>query len=297
MKRRNFLRNSALFSLSGLIARNTFSQDEKRKEALIGPIGIQLYTVRDDMQKNPIETIRKIAGIGYKDVECAGYTERKFYGMSKKEFKKLLMDNGLTMKSGHTGTGQQNPAQKATMVNNWEAFCEDAAYMGQEYVVCAYLTEDERKTIDQYKKLAELFNSCGEVAKSFGLTFAFHNHDFEFVKIDKQVPFDIFLNETDAALVKFELDHFWIKKAGYNANYFFDRYPGRFPLWHVKDMSNDADKTFETVGKGSIDWKEVFNLRKASGMKYFYVEQDAVRKGTAMESIVNSYQYLNNLKV
>ncbi len=149
MKRRNFLRNSALFSLSGLIAGNTFSQDEKRKEALIGPIGIQLYTVRDDMQKNPIETIRKIAGIGYKDVECAGYTERKFYGMSKKEFKKLLMDNGLTMKSGHTGTGQQNPAQKATMVNNWEAFCEDAAYMGQEYVVCAYLTEDERKTIDQ----------------------------------------------------------------------------------------------------------------------------------------------------
>ena len=259
--------------------------------------GIQLYTVREDMTKDPTGTLKTLSQMGYIDVECAGYSEGKFYGMTPSDYKKVLDDLGLVMNSGHTLTGSMNPKQTRTMINNWEAACEDAAAMNQKHFVCAWLAPDERNTIDKYKELAELFNKCGEKAKEYGIGFAFHNHDFEFFEIDGIVPYDVLLAETDASLVNYELDLYWIIKAGKDPLKYFEKYPGRFPLWHVKDMEDTDEKFFTEVGNGTIDWLPIFEEAQKSGMKFFYVEQDYCKNHKPLESVKISIDYLRSINI
>ncbi|HMQ06391.1 MAG TPA: sugar phosphate isomerase/epimerase [Saprospiraceae bacterium] len=291
MKRRTFVKNTTLLSLTSLyslesIWNNYLPEGEKFK------IGLQLYTVRDEMAKNPKSTLKTLAEIGYTDLECAGYQEGKFYGFAREEFKILLEDLGLTMKSGHILTGAHAPKQKRTLTNDWEGACEDAAYMGQQHLVCPYLFDFERKSIDDYKRLADLFNQCGEVAKEYGISFSYHNHDFEFFQLDDEIPYDTLLKRTDHEVCNFELDLYWIIKAGKKPIEYFRNYPGRFILWHVKDIEDSEDQFFAEVGKGTIDWSEIFDQRALSGTRLYYVEQDICRHHLPMESIKMSYEYL-----
>ena len=259
-------------------------------------IGLQLYTVRDDMANDPIETLKYIASIGYTHVENAGYELGKYYGLDKQPFSTILNDLGLKMYSGHTQTGSNQPDKTHTMTNQWEKVCEDAASIDQQYIVLAYLVEEERQTIDDYKKVAELCNKCGEIAKSFGLTLAYHNHDFEFESIDGIVPYDILLSEVDENLMSFEIDLFWTRKGGVEALDYFAKYPGRFPLWHVKDMDDSPEKNFTEVGNGVIDWSKYFNESKQADLRHFFVEQDQCINYKPLESVKISIDNLNKME-
>lgn len=257
-------------------------------------IGLQLYTLRTDLAKDLEGTLKKVAAIGYKEVELFGYNDGKFFGKTPKEFKAILDGLGLNPVSGHYGAGVQMKDQKGTLSNDWQRAVDDAAAIGQKYVNCAYLTDGERKSIEDYKKYVDLFNKSGEVAKKAGLQFGYHNHDFEFKKMDGQLPYDL-IASTDPDLVKLELDLYWIVKAGLDPVELFKKYPGRFPLWHVKDMDK-TDQSFAEVGTGSIDFKKIFDARKIAGLQHFFVEQD-VAKRPALEAIDISFKNVTKMKV
>jgi sugar phosphate isomerase/epimerase len=257
-------------------------------------IGLQLYTLRNEISKDLLGTLKKVAAIGYKEVELYGYSDGKFFGKTPKEFKSILNGLGLDPVSGHYGAGVENKTAKGTLSNGWQKAVDDAAELGQKYVNCAYLTESERKTIDQYKKYVDLFNKSGEVAKKAGLQFGYHNHDFEFKKLSGQLPYDV-IASTDPKLVKLELDLYWVVKAGIDPVALFKKYPGRFPLWHVKDMDK-KDGSFAEVGTGSIDFKKIFDNRKLAGMTHFFVEQD-VAKIPPVQAIEISFKNVTKMKV
>ena len=247
-------------------------------------IGIQLYTLRNQVKDDFTGTLQKIADIGYNAIEAAGYADGKFYGYSPKEYKKITEDIGLIPQSSHT------------MVNieNIDKVIEDTLEAGMSYIVLPYLSEDKRKTIDEYKKTAEEFNKIGERCRSSGLQFAYHNHAFEFEKKDGIIPYDILLEQTDPELVTMQLDLYWMVYGGYEPIDYFGKYPGRFGLWHVKDMDNTEKRESTEVGKGIIDFEKIFADKERAGMKYFYVEQESF-KIPPFESIAISYNYLNNL--
>jgi sugar phosphate isomerase/epimerase len=290
MKRREFIIKSSLLSVTAA----SMLQCTANKIAALGGgrVGLQLYTVRDAMSKDPKGTLQALAAMGYTDVENAGYNAGKYYGMEHKEFKMLLSDLGLRMLSGHTMTGNTNKEQKRTMVNDWEAACVDAANMGQKYLVLAYLVDSERKKIDDYKYVSELLNKCGETAKKHGIQMAYHNHDFEFKTLDGQIPYDLMMKETQKGLVSYELDVYWTAFAGVDTAKYYNTYKGRYDLMHVKDMSANSDKIFTEVGNGVIDWKPMFANAKAAGVDFFYVEQDRCVNHQPMESVKISIDYL-----
>jgi sugar phosphate isomerase/epimerase len=252
--------------------------------------GIQLYTVRDMMGKDVKSTLSMLSSIGYKQLEAAGYGNRQYYGFAPAEFKKILNGMGLAMPSGHYTTGRVNDF--GVMTSKWEEAVEDAAEVGQQYMVCAFLFPEERKTLDQYKELMDLLNTCGETCKKAGIQFAYHNHDFEFQEIEGEIPFNLMLSQTDPDLVKMELDLYWTVKAGYNPVELFEKSPGRYPLWHVKDM--DTEGNFAAVGTGTIDFKPIFKASKKAGLKQYFVEQDRIN-GDVKETITTSYKNVVNL--
>ena len=302
MKRRKFVSNTALAASSLFFLRCKAEETKKAIEEAtgqkVGDFGLQLWSVRNLMDADPRATLQSLAEIGYKDIESAsgGITEGKFYGMPIPEFKSFLDGIGLNTRSTHVKTGTMEPEDKWTMTNMWEAFCNGAAELGIQSVVLGYISEDERRSIDQYKELCDLLNQCGEMANKYGLAMGYHNHDFEFMELDGQRPYDLMLNETDPAFVNFELDNYWIAKAGYSSIDYFNKYPGRFHYWHVKDMDDTEEKFFTEVGTGVIDYVSIFKNAELSGMKYFYVEQDEFRKYDALESVKMSHDYMRGME-
>ena len=291
MERRTFIQHSCMAVAGAPLFWQLMKQHQQVED-----IGIQLYTLRDDMKNDAAGTLKKLAQIGYKQIEAAGYYEGTFYGMAPKAFKEVLDGEGLGVLSGHTQTGRHQPEQKGTMINDWEAAVADAATIGQKYIVLAYIHDFERQKIDNYKQLAELCNKCGEVCKKYGIQLAYHNHDFEFLPLDEQIPYDVLLKETDVELMKMELDLYWIRKAGKDALSYFKQHSGRFPLWHVKDMDATDEQYFTEVGNGVIDWPKLFQAAETAGMKHFYVEQDHCRNHQPLKSVEISYNYLNKMK-
>lgn len=245
----------------------------------LGRIGLQLYTVRDEMKKNFAGTLARVARIGYKEVEFAGY-----FGNSPRTVRNLLRQNGLTSPASHVGF--------PVLGKEWDKIIEDALVIGNRYVICPWIDEKQR-TLDGYKQVAELFNKAGERAKSAGLQFGYHNHDFEFKKLQGRLAYDLLLEETDPKLVVMELDVFWITNGGYDALAYFRRYPGRFPCLHIKDR--DAAGKMVDVGKGAIPWRAVLARRGIAGTKHIFVEHD--EPGDAFAFISNSYRYLSTLDV
>lgn len=294
MQRRTFLHTSGWLALAALapVAKTEGCQGRRKP----GDIGVQLYTLRDAMQRDTEETLRQVADIGYKLVEGFGYRNGQFFQKSPATFRRILDANGLRMVSSHVSTGATEPSVRGTMTNDWEMACAHAKEVGQEYIVLPWLQESERQKLDDYRRIADLLNRCAEVSKRYGLQMAYHNHDFEFLPLEGQLPYDLLLAETDTELVKFELDQYWIRRTISKAEDYYARYPGRFHLWHVKDMDATIDRFFAPVGDGIIDWPGVFAQRDDSGMKYFFVEQDNFKDIKPMDSVRRSYEYLNKMR-
>lgn len=271
--RRTFIKQSSLAATGLLLTGNAWSKDN-------GLVGLQLYTVRNEIAKDLEGTIAKVAKIGYTSVEVFGYDKGKFFGKTPKEFSAILKKNRLQTPSGHYMmldflTKGDKDVLKQTVA--------DAAKMGHRYVVIPYLFDNMRTALDDYKKLAEKLNVAGEAAKAAGLKLLYHNHNFEFKDWGEgKTGFAVFKKETEASLVGFEMDFYWVTRAGLDPVAIIKSNPGRIKTWHVKDMSQKTTPTFTTdgeqffteVGTGIIDYKELFKHKKESGMEYFYIEQD-----------------------
>ena len=294
MKRRSFLETVGLSVLGSVILSefNSFGSDDES----LSEIGLQLYTVRNEMKKDPVSTLKKVADIGYKYVECTGYENGKFYDNTKENFRKILNDLGLKMLSGHVDTGFNKGEKTMGLRYRFDSVCEDAVFIGQKYLGVGYMPIEERKTIDDYKKFANLLNKSAEIAKKYGLTFFHHNHDFEFVPITGIIPYDLLLKETDKNLVKFELDHYWTTKANVDSINIMKNKSGRFHIWHIKDMDNTPDRAFTEVGTGIIDYGKIFKNKKIAGGDLIFIEQDSCKKIPPLESIELSFKNLKNLK-
>ena len=289
MTRQQFLKLGALATSAALLpSLDGMAQTPKK-------VGLQLYTLRDAMAKDPDGTLKKVADIGYKEVESFGYADGKFFGKTPKEYAAKLKELGLSAPSGHYMTGKVMKA-KGTLTDDWKRAVADAAEIGQKYMVCAYLFPPERTKLDDYKQFADLFNKSAEVCRAAGIQFAYHNHDFEFKAMDGKIPYDLLLSNTDPKLVKMELDLYWATFAGQDPVALFKKHPGRFPLWHVKDMEKSADRAFAEVGTGSINFQRIFDAKKTAGMTNYFVEQD-VCKRPPLEAIAISYKNVGKLRV
>jgi sugar phosphate isomerase/epimerase len=286
--RRTFVKSAALFSAVTLVSPTLLAASPTY-------IGLQLFTLRADMQRDPAGTLAKVAQAGYTSVEGATYTgSQQFYGLRPAAFKQLLRQNKLAIPSSHYMLGEQQTNGQPTLgtiLHNWDKAVDDAATVGIQHMVLAYLFEGERGNLDHYKLLAERLNKAGERCKKAGIQLCYHNHDFEFAAQDGQLPYDILLTQTDQQLVKMELDLYWAIKAGHDPIDLFKAHPGRFPLWHVKDIAKTAPYGYTEVGNGSIDFKKIFAQQKLAGLKYFFVEQDET-PGSPYASIEQSIVYI-----
>lgn len=278
-QRRQFLKLSALgLGVAGLgMASLPLSAEPTTSTAKVVP-GLQLYTLRDLMAQSVADTLKLVAGVGYTQLEFAGY-----YDQSATQLKKIMDSEGLNAPSAHVPLD--------VMQKDLDKVIEQALIMGHSYLVLPYLMDTDRKTIDQYKALAAFLNKAGEKIRSAGMQLTYHNHDFEFVKLSDQVPYDVLLNETDAKLVQMELDLYWVVKAGLQPLDLFARQPGRFPLWHVKDM--DKAGGFADVGKGVIDFKAIFAKADQAGLRHAFVERD--QTDNRVETIRQGFSALSQL--
>ncbi len=243
-------------------------------------LGVQLYTVRSEMENGVEPTLERVAAIGYEEVEFAGY-----FGHSPTEIRGMLARTGLRSPAAHI--------PPAFEVDAWARILDDANETGHEYVVVASIPQRMRADLDGWRRTAEAMTGAGERARAAGLQYAYHNHDFEFVEMDGRVAFDVFCEESDPDLVQIELDLFWIIHGGGDPVAFFNRWPGRVPLVHVKDRT--AAGGMVDVGAGVIDWADIFQHIDDAGMKHFLVEHD--RPDGPFRSIEASYRYLNELVV
>jgi sugar phosphate isomerase/epimerase len=281
MKRRYFLQNLSL----GVAA--LYMNGCAGGSAVANPLALQLYSVRDAVAKDLEGTLNRIAELGYKELEIYGYNG-KFFGKTAKEFKSILDKAGIKVVSSHHNTGIAMKA-KGTLTDGWDKAVEDIHELGAPYMVCPYLFPDER-SVEHYKALPELLEKSANTAKAAGIQFAYHNHDFEFEKMEDTLVFDYLAAKTSADLVKFELDLYWISKTGNDPVKYFEKYPGRFPLWHVKDMEAGT-KDITEVGNGTIDFDRVFAAREKAGLKHWFVEQDTSKRDM-FESLKISRDYL-----
>jgi sugar phosphate isomerase/epimerase len=304
--RRSFLKTGSLYSAGILAApgllRPGFPRAAGQTARAAGhTLGLQLYTVRDAMAKDPVGTLAKVAQIGYNSLEGATYTgTEKFYGMDPQTFSGVLKNNGLIMRSCHYRYGEDNSGAPAltdgifngTILHDWDKTVADAHSLGIKYMVCAWLSPNERLGLDHYKKMAADFNVAGEKCKAAGIQFCYHNHDFEFdPKYGTTLPYQVLLDNTDPKLVKFELDLFWATKAGQDPAMIFQNHPGRFPLWHLKDAAKTPPYDTAAVGTGSIDFKKIFTSAKTAGLQYWFVEQDRT-PGSPFDAIAESITYI-----
>ncbi|MBS1951184.1 MAG: Sugar or sugar phosphate isomerase/epimerase/dehydrotase [Cytophagales bacterium] len=281
MKRRKFIQSGAMAAAA--LTLPSFGLTVPRKK-----IGLQLYSLRDIIFKDPEGTLKKIAEYGYQELETFGYNNGKLFGKTISEFSKLVSDFGMKATSGHysTGQGKMGGNIQGSLKNGWEKACTDAKTLGQEYMVIAYLEEDERKTLDDYRRTCELINKQAEVCKAHGLRMGYHNHAFEFEPIGNEIPYHIMLKELDPKLVSMEMDIYWVVYANHDPLKMIADHPGRFEQWHVKDMRQDDRKLNADVGTGIIDFKSIFAKASESGLKHFYIEQETYPSSSA-ESIKN----------
>ena len=280
MNRRTLLRTLAYGFGGAVLLNNTSASAAGRKK--LSKIGLQLYTVRRDLERDFEGTLRAVAALGVAEVEFAGY-----FGQTAEKIKALLKSLRLDAPSAHTNT--------PTLRGELARAIEDAKTIGHKYLVLGYLPEGERKSLDDYKRLIELLNKAGEECRKANLQFAYHNHDFEFKKLENQIPYDLILAETDAEQVKMEIDLYWISKAGFDALPYFEKYPKRFPLAHVKDMDATPKKYFTEVGRGTVDFKKIFSKSGAAGFRHYFIEQDET-PAEPIKSIEISLKYLRELR-
>lgn len=295
MNRRTFLESSIATGILASLPTRSFPSTHQIKK-----VGLQLYTVRDDMKKDFAGTIGKVAAVGYKEVEFAGYFDH-----SPQDVRSLLDKNGLTAPSCHVDLD--------AIDRQLPQLIEAAHIIGHTFIICPWVDEKIRNSPDGWKQVAETFNKAGEALKKAGIQFGYHNHTFEFVpnnNLGGKISYDFLLENTDANLVKMEMDLCWISVTGNDPVSYFQRFPGRFPLVHVKDVkelpkvapaksgeftnTNFEKDTMTSPGSGVINWKRIFTHADQGGIKHYFVEHDAPADPFA--SITASYEYLSTLQ-
>ncbi len=287
--RRDFLKFATLGAV-GAVALGKMDLKANTLASVKPGIGLQLYTIRDAMKTDPAGSLKKVADIGFKYLELASFADGKFYGYSPEDFKKLVNDLGMEAVSSHSGV-----EVKGVDTSNAESMAEAHAKLGVKYCIQPWMPEERRKSIDSFKKFVADLNVVGAVMQKHGIQFGYHNHDFEFKTVEGKIPyFDVFMADADPKLVIFEMDCYWVTRAGQNPIDIFNKYPGRFQLLHIKDMEKSADKFFAPVGTGSIDYKAIYDAKAVSGMKYMIVEQDNTRDGKPFDAIKISFDNIMN---
>jgi sugar phosphate isomerase/epimerase len=249
--------------------------------------GLQLYSLRDDMPKDPKGVLKQVASFGYKQIESYQHADLgMFWGMTNLEFKKYMDELGMTIVSSHCDINQ-----------DFEKKAADAAAIGMKYLMCPY--KGPQKSLDDFKRFADEFNQKGEICKKNGIRFAYHNHDYSFKAIDGQIPQDVMMQNTDPALVDYEMDMYWVITGGQDPITWIKKYPNRFRLCHVKDRMKGATETGAscTLGEGSIDYPTILKEAKSLGMEYFIVEQERYDGTTPLKAAEADGAYMKKLKV
>ncbi|SNR71038.1 Sugar phosphate isomerase/epimerase [Maribacter sedimenticola] len=274
--RRKFIRQTGLFGAA------TFLMPQISCASSISTgYGVQLYSFRESMLSNPKKTLETIAKLGFKEIESAGSSKGYYYGLSPKEMAQTCNDLGMKLTSGHI-----------RLDADFERTMEDAVASGQQYLICSSMPTDGQ-TVDNYKKVAEQFNKAGEACKKVGLKFGYHNHEYEFESHNNVVLYDVLMDHTQADLVYMELDLGWVVVAGKNPINYFKKYPGRFPLWHLKDMDMDKKESTE-FGKGILDIPLMLTNRELSGVEHIYVEQEEYATNP-VKSMKHNMNFLNTI--
>jgi sugar phosphate isomerase/epimerase len=287
--RRTFIKSGAMaIAATALLPDSVFAAKKKKK----GIIGVQLYSVRDEMEKDPLGSLTQVAKMGYEYVEHANYVNRKFYGYTPSEFRKVLDGLGLKMVSGHTVMGREHwDETKKDFSDSWKYTVDDAAVLGQKYVVSPSMDESMRNNYDDFRRYMDVFNKCGELCKKQGMKFGYHNHDFEFSeKLNNERLFDIMMKSMDPELVVVQLDIGNLYNGGAVALDEVKKYPGRFENIHVKDeiVATEGNEKYVStiVGTGIVNAKEVVDLAtKIGGTKVYIIEQESYQGKTPMECI------------
>jgi sugar phosphate isomerase/epimerase len=276
------LKGLLLLGVTALVIQGFAKFDQNPKEKFIG---IQLYSVRDDMNKDPKGTVAKVGEMGYKFVETAGYTDGQFYGMTPVEFKALCEANGMEFFGSHTG---QNVPTKETWDQTmawWDKAIDAHAAAGVKWIVQPWMNEVGYNSLDGLKQYAAYFNAVGEKCNAKGIKFGYHNHEKEFTTEFEGKPlYDWMLELTDPDKVMFELDLYWINVGGKSATVYFDKYPGRFMLWHIKDQK-------ELGASGEMDFNSIFDQKEKAGLKYGIVEVEEY-DFTPLESVKKSFDFM-----
>lgn len=283
--RRKFIFNTGLATTFVLTLPSlAFTMDKKE-------IGLQLYTLRDELPKNVKLTLEKVATAGFTTVETYGFSiKEQFWGLTPAELKKILDTNGLKAVSGHYNLGSfLYDGNTAELI----AAIEAAKVLKSEFLTIPWIDEPFRKSIEDYKKIAVRLNEAAKMCTAAGLKLAYHNHDFEFQKHDGITGYEILLKETNKDLVYFELDLYWVVRSGNDPLKLFAANPGRFKMWHVKDMSKANTALNTEIGSGSIDFKTIFKEVKQSGMKHFFVEQENNYNPDAFGSVKTSNDFIS----
>lgn len=281
MDRRKFIQTSAVATAGMLTLPSIFAEAKGKKE-----IGLQLYTLRDVIMKDVKGTLDAVASWGYTQVETYGYGNGKLFGLPVAEFGAHLKGLGVKVTSGHYGID--------LLSTGWEQTCADAQSMGQKYVVVPWLDKKYYSSLDELKKTCESINKAAEVAKKHKLRMGYHNHAFEFEAVEGKVMFDVMLEELDPKLVAMEMDIYWVVRANQNPFAYFEKYPKRFELWHIKDMDKTSRENNADVGTGSIDFVKLLAAGKQAGLKTFFVEQETY-PDNPMLSAENSAKYMKTI--
>ncbi len=276
MKRSDFLIRSGVFTAGAMLLPSCAFAKGATQE-----FGVQLYSFRDEMAKDPMGTLENIASIGIKKIESAKSKNGHYYGLTPAEMKDACRTLGMQLVSGHVALDR-----------NFDQTMEEAVASGQEYLICSSMPSDGQ-TIDNYKKVAEAFNSAGEACKKLGIKFGYHNHEYEFESDNGLVLYDVLMDHTEPELVHMELDLGWVVVAGKDPLDYFKKYPGRFPLWHLKDMDM-AKKESTEFGKGALDIALMMANQDASGVKHIFIEQEEYAS-TPLESMKHNMDFLAKL--
>ncbi len=289
MKRKDFLKIGSSLAMTGLVNRSALAiPSVNKKENFLNSFGLQLYTLRDELPKDPKGILKQVAGFGYKQIESYEGSKGIFWGMTHTEFKAYMDDLDMTIVSSHCDIG-----------SNFEKKAEEAAAIGMKYLICPY--KGPQKSLDAFKKFADEFNAKGEICKKNGIRFAYHNHDYSFKMIEGQYPQDVMMQNTDAGLVDFEMDMYWVVTGGQDIDTWLKKYPGRFRLCHVKDRKKGAAPSDTNascdLGTGSIDYPDILSLAKKDGMQYYIVEQERYDGSTPLQSAAACAAYMKALSI
>ena len=289
MKRRTFLKQTGLMTSFALVNPSIVFKEKFK-------LGLQLYTIRDAISTDVRKAFKQISGFGYEEVETYGFN-KGYWGLESKVAKQLLDDNNLTTSAGHYDLDKflLNNATPDDMKRYVDACIEGAHTLKQQYIVWPWL-DPQLRTIEKFKLVAETLNRIGEQIKKGGLQLAYHNHDFEFTEQSGQIGYDIILNETDASLVKLEMDFYWISYASkLKPHDWFVKQPGRFVSWHIKDMDKNNRDLHTTVGDGTIDFSSILSDAKLAGVKHIFVEQGNNYVPDDISCVQRSAQYVKKV--